>query len=112
MIFAVGQKGEKMSDLISRQAAIDALADYICMVDAVYSTGLLTNEDCEECARSVLDNIPPAQPERTGKWEVTYLDHESMGNRPRILYCSKCNQCIAYPTNYCPHCGADMRGDV
>lgn len=52
------------------------------------------------------------QPERKrGKWETAYLDHVSMGIRPKVLYCSECNQCIAYPTNYCPNCGTDMRGE-
>ena len=50
-----------MSDLISRQAAIDALADYIHNVDRVYSTGKLTHEDCMDAAHSVLDKLPPAQ---------------------------------------------------
>lgn len=45
-----------------------------------------------------------------GKWKKTYLDHVAMGERPSILFCSVCHQCIAYPTNYCPNCGADMRG--
>ena len=48
---------------------------------------------------------------KKGKWKRTYLDHETMGERPSILYCSICNRCITYPTNYCPHCGADMRDD-
>lgn len=43
-----------------------------------------------------------------GEWRTTYLDHVAMGERPKILYCSVCNQCIAYPTNYCPNCGAQM----
>lgn len=45
---------------------------------------------------------------KKGKWKRAYLDHETMGERPSILYCSICNQCTTYPTNYCPHCGADM----
>lgn len=52
-----------MDDLISRQAAIDALADYIYNVDKVYSTGHLSTADCENAARSVLENLPSAQPE-------------------------------------------------
>lgn len=47
---------------------------------------------------------------KCGEWKRTYLDHVAMGERPSILYCSACCQCIAYPTNYCPNCGADMRG--
>lgn len=57
-------------------------------------------------------DAPTIEPERkTGKWKVTYLDHEAIGERPRILYCSECNQCIAYPVNFCPSCGARMGGD-
>ena len=48
-------------DTISRQAAIDALADYIHNVDRVYSTGKLTHDDCMDAAHSVLDELPSAQ---------------------------------------------------
>lgn len=48
---------------------------------------------------------------KCGKWERTYLDHVAMGVRPSILYCSVCHKCILTPTNYCPNCGADMRGE-
>lgn len=52
------------------------------------------------------------EPERkTGTWKRTHLDHEAMGERPSIFYCSVCNQCITYPVNFCPNCGADMRGE-
>lgn len=50
--------------------------------------------------------------ENKGEWKRTYLDHVAMGERPSILYCSICCQCIAYPTNFCPNCGADMRGET
>lgn len=58
-----------------------------------------------------LENAPTIEERKKGKWKRAYLDHEAMGERPSILYCSICNQCIAYPTNYCPNCGADMRGE-
>lgn len=51
-----------MDDTISRQAALDALADYIHNVDRVYSAGKLTHEDCWDVAHSVLDGLPSAQP--------------------------------------------------
>lgn len=50
--------------------------------------------------------------EKYGEWMTSYLNHESMGVRPKILYCSECCQCMAYPTNFCPNCGADMRRKV
>ena len=49
--------------------------------------------------------------QKKGEWKITYLDHVAMGERPKIFYCSVCNQCIAYPTNFCPNCGADMKGE-
>lgn len=49
-----------MSDLISRQAEIDELADYIQNLSKVFSTALQTREQCVAVARIVLgeDEIP------------------------------------------------------
>ena len=52
-------------DTIYRQAAIDALADYIHNVDKVMGTGHLTADDCKDAAASVFEELPSAQPERT-----------------------------------------------
>lgn len=57
----------------------------------------------------VLLDMPSAQP-RKGKWIVT--------NKFEDCYYAKCNECkvtqVFYHnkalTNYCPNCGADMRG--
>jgi rubrerythrin len=69
----------------------------------------LQRDDWKEIIQIVQD-APTIQPQRMrGRWKRTYLDHEAMGERPSIFYCSACNQCIAYPTNYCPSCGADMK---
>ena len=51
------------NDYISRQAAIDALADYIHNIDKVYSTGKLSAYDCKDAAESVIEQLPSAQPE-------------------------------------------------
>ena len=95
-----------MDDLISRQAAIEALHTW-------FKDGF--EEDRWWNSTHVLaaiEGLPSAQPERKrGKWKRAYLDHEAMGERPSILYCSVCNQCIAYPVNYCPNCGARMEGE-
>ena len=61
----------------------------------------------EADAETRLMSLSHPEPKR-GKWETAYLDHVSMGIRPKVLYCSECNQCVAYPTNFCPHCGAKM----
>lgn len=87
-------------DLISRQAAIE-------VADAIWA---VTGDKNVAKVWDQLKDLPSAQPQRMrGRWKRTYLDHEAMGERPSIFYCSACNQCIAFPTNYCPSCGADMR---
>ena len=50
-----------MKDLIERQDAIDALADYIRNVDKVIGTGHLSAGDCKDAATSVLEDLPSAQ---------------------------------------------------
>lgn len=47
-------------------------------------------------------------PLKKGTWKTCYLDHVAMGERPKIFYCSVCNYCAQYTTNYCPNCGAKM----
>ena len=61
------------TDTISRQAAIDALADYIKNVDKVYSTGKLSADDCKDAAHSVLDDLPAAQSTLYG-YNIKHLD--------------------------------------
>lgn len=38
-----------------------------------------------------------------GKWEYT---------NNGIIYCNICNHYLGFRGNFCPNCGADMRGDV
>lgn len=40
-----------------------------------------------------------------GEWEV--IDYAE----PRRYGCSICRIFVWHPTNYCPNCGADMRGE-
>jgi len=86
-----------MNDLISRQAAIDEINN-ICPVDTEYDCTLLDRVD----VRCVLSDLPSVQSERKkGKWTVT----------PLFIKCSECGEAfMLMPQNYCPNCGADMRG--
>lgn len=78
-----------MSDLISRQDAIDAVHYYI---ESGYKCDIFQE----------LKNLPSAEPERKkGEW----ISHENYDE------CSKCHCLTAVGFNYCPHCGADMRGE-
>jgi len=88
-----------MNDLISRQAAIDALC---------------RGEGCGNICRRALENLPPVQP-KTGHWV-----HDGTA-----CYCSECKKSphrdynkwdvfspgVWILSDFCPKCGADMRGE-
>ena len=88
-----------MNDLISRQAAIDAIMGE--PTDAHYPSWYAER----------LEQLPSAQPERKkGQWMKE--------DRGHVEYCAVCDQCgfdwIWSDREYfkfCPNCGADMRGE-
>jgi len=91
-----------MSDLISRQAAIEVLRNRWLKTRNYEGIGEDIAEECE----IYLKTLPSAQPERkTGRW----ID----GSIPTYAACSECGYQERYAdeNNYCPHCGADMRGE-
>lgn len=64
-----------------------------------------------EMVRILLNTLPPAQPERkTGQW----IEHENAdiieGYYVSMYECSCCHTWKNDDSNYCPDCGADMRG--
>lgn len=97
-----------MSDLIDRQAAIDAIDELI-----LARIGWLFDRRRElkglNAARTAIEKLPPAQPERkNGKWI------EKEGNAYKCSCCGK--QIITNPDyikahKFCFSCGADMRGE-
>jgi hypothetical protein len=108
------QKGEPMNDLISRQAAIDAINRYgsvwmeyteIMSVDELAERALKASK---QSMVKILHDLPSAQP-KIGKW----LDANICGELP-VIVCDQCNTFfpIAFGEfhNFCPNCGAKMEG--
>ena len=97
---------DTMNDLISRQAAIDALArmarEKFNLSDEFnhYLAGLMDGENA-------IRHLPSAQPERIkSKWALhTYMPHNK--------FCLACHNNSPYNKrwNFCPNCGVDMRGE-
>lgn len=87
-----------MSDLISRQAAIDAMMALKAEDDEMYGCSIPESFDGERAVET-LRKLPSVQPKcKTAKWESI---------SDVIWYCSECKYAHSR-SNYCPHCGAKM----
>jgi lipopolysaccharide biosynthesis regulator YciM len=95
-----------MSDTISRRQAIEALRRnqeaylHDNYFDKIVETDIET-----------LTELPSAEPERKkGKWIRTVLGSTS-GYGTTVMYqCTECERMSISIYNFCPNCGADMRG--
>lgn len=89
-----------MDDLISRQAALDAIHE------------MFAKSLARERAETAVKSVSSAQLEqRTGTWEERRVEGTDIWDRRRF-YCSACGDWQTYGTPaFCPNCGADMRGD-
>ena len=101
----MGGKERVMDDLISRQEMLDGI-DKLMKIHFDRTVVLYK-------ARQVAENLPSAQPERkTGRWIKT-------ARWGRVYYCNQCRNYLDFDgvnagrgnTNFCPNCGADMRGE-
>ena len=95
-----------MSDLIDRQAALDALDE----IEAEVADGF--GFEYEKWRKYFCD-LPPAQPKRIkGHWIDAVIPNDN-GGLP-VQVCDQCNTFfpLAYTGgghSFCPHCDADMR---
>lgn len=97
------------NDTISREAAINALDEYI----EEYSFDLDENgyHNPKWCAmqeaRMTILRLPSA--ERRGRWELNIDDKGWSWDIPYV--CDQCGKWNGIETPYCPHCGAKMDGE-
>ena len=93
-------------DLISRADAVEAiikrLQDWVCYSNKEYRRGLY------EC-KDIIHALPSVSAERSGEWQRK-LAHYTDGSHGYILKCSVCEEEWLSETNYCPNCGAKMKG--
>ena len=94
-----------VGDMISRQAAINALFDWEMTYD--------WDDHCREkdpkpeyivSPSDVIKRLPPAEPKR-GKWIDTGGNEEWYAREYR---CSECDDTMLGEANFCPNCGAKM----
>lgn len=113
-----------MDDLISRQAAVEVI-DAVFPVDPMkseYAQGIACGA---ALAKTYVEQLPSAQStieeRKTGKWVGATVEEVGI-YKVRTRQCTYCGKraidgvSVAGATmdlinNYCPNCGADMRGD-
>ena len=107
----------KKKDLISRQDAIDALGEKP-VGDTDWDLGCRNQWEWDT---EILRTLPSAEPERKkGEWLEKDVFTSTKG-RIKEWQSAKCSVCGKYHTtpylyyfgnyNFCPNCGAEMRGD-
>lgn len=107
-------------DLIRRSDAIEATIDYL---DLLCKTKMCFHESGidynKEVAETIFEDVPSVEPKR-GKW-IDEADKYDASFGIHDYRCSNCNSYAdehigghewytMYKPNFCPHCGADMRG--
>lgn len=93
-------------DLIKREDAIQELGEYLMMDAQMEYSGTASEdiEDWKDLAEHILKDIPSAEPKQ-GEWERIPYSMTAYGRR-----CSLCHFKVGNPTNFCPNCGARMKG--
>ena len=89
-----------MGDLISREKTLYRLA-----TSAVYYFDLEEDKAAHGWAMHIVSGMPDEEPERkTGQW---------IPKDDGRYHCSSCNGIApkGYRWDFCPNCGADMRGE-
>ena len=120
-----------MQDLISRQAAIDAMTNILWHYPNECYRNLNEYEFAKGLAELGLKSVPSAQPDldewctdrkrKKGKW-INMEIAPFANNDGQLIYEKVCNQCgtIAYfrgvgndciGNNFCSYCGAKMVGE-
>lgn len=103
--------GARSTNLIDRQQAIDG------KIAIQRANGVEIYSD-EAVPVEYLKNLPTIQPEpKEGHWIDKGWDGDwawyadGRGNCWRVIECSECGKGVSVESNYCPHCGAYMRGE-
>lgn len=110
-----------MSDLISRQDALDILNEQIEQCNKALGSFDISAKDeyaikveraSLKAYKEQLENLPIVEPKR-GYWIESH-EHIYVGNGVAEwtnFFCSECDAPNDKPTDFCPNCGTDMRGE-
>lgn len=87
---------------MTKTEAITRLSMIFANCDTEMCKGAYACKYCDEAISMAIEALE--QEPKCGEW----LDYLEEGLK---WECSECGSKFTTPWNYCPHCGADMRGD-
>ena len=96
-----------MSDYINREDALTYLPQYPLKYSKKEVDAFLKGYQQHRIQTSKCEIVDVVERKR-GKWKTAFLDHESFGVRPTVVFCSECHLVGYWETNFCPNCGAEM----
>lgn len=88
------------------------MTDYIKREDAVLAIAAFLRFS-QPMARRIVGSIPSADvsEQKHGEW-MPIIEANEFGDAYQCgCYCSECGEELQSEPNFCPNCGADMRGD-
>ena len=90
-------------DTVSRKAAMDAVCEELDSIDHVpqWVFDRLTKK---------IENLPPSPSRPHGQWIPSICHSDGEHHEWCGYHCSECGEKTRLRHNFCPHCGADMRG--
>ena len=103
-----------MADLIDRQALLERITATVCK----YCDGSKLCKDCELDDAIFIINMQATVEPQKAQWvkkhhrkEIPDMHMMITGEYPTCSLCGFAEIGLSQNTNYCPACGADMRGD-
>lgn len=124
---------EPCENAVSRQAAIDAIYETFCYAYCDNCEKEMNEDLCGDCHRKyqnwaaskniiskTINSLPSAQPEvlACGNGELIEQPERKKGKWLELDFteaweykCDQCGRLSDFEENYCPSCGADMRGE-
>ena len=95
-------KAEPCEDAVSREAAIQAMYD-LCDTGETLTENQWRDNPHIDAVIDAINELPSVRPERPkGEWIESEFDES--------VYCSECNAEFESKYNFCPNCGAGLRG--
>lgn len=100
-----------MPDYISREVAIDDISSRLNLTDLEGNP--INAKDIRAYVAELINHVPAADVRevKRGKWEHDEIGADICSVCQNYAFESSTHHLCGWEPNYCPNCGADMRGE-